>query len=111
MDKRELTFTDEGAEAYRRLVEEIVRLDFALDATPIASGEESYRDVVEYELKECRDLDELEADLERADEILEGYWQIASALRSSTLMAVIGGATDRARAARRRVRAHREEWG
>jgi hypothetical protein len=111
MSRQDETFTDEGTEAYLRMVEEIVREDFAVDATPYGPGEESHRDVVEEALKTELDLDGLEADLERADEILESYWEIASTLRSSALMAVIGEATQRTRAAKRRVRAHRERWG
>ena len=114
MSKRELTFTDEGTEAYRRMVEEIVRENFtALDTSGSfkEGGEGSRRDMAEYDLKDYMDLDELERAFGQGDTVLEGVWYIAEAATNPVLMMMVNDSRERARAALGRIREFRAAWG
>jgi hypothetical protein len=106
VDKRELT-TDEGTEAYRRMVGEIVRENFtALDT----SGEWSRRDAVEDDHKDHMDLGEFEAAFKQADKFLEGIWYIAESTNPVAVM-VVSDARQRTRNALERVQEFRATWG
>jgi hypothetical protein len=113
MDKRELTFTDEGTNAYMRMVEEIVRENFtALDTAGSyeEGGVGSRRDMAEDDLKSV-DLDELEGSFEQIDKVLEGVWYIAESMGNHVLMMVVNDSRERSRIALERVQEFRATWG
>jgi hypothetical protein len=107
-EKGELAVVDKGAEAYRRMVERIVRENFAALDAP---GESIRREVAEMDLKENTDLDQLEHDLGQIDTVLEGFWYVADGMDNVVLQLFISDARESARAALELVREHREEWG
>ena len=103
MTKEEITLTDEGTEAYRRLVEEILREHFTA-LHPLQ------REAAEADLADEMDLDELEAALRQADKLLEGFWHIAEAANPVAHM-MVNDTRERTRAALERVHEFRATWG